>query len=233
MNQPTHLAASPFFLLLMLISLYWLCITIRKRTGNMFVNPVLICTTVFIIYLKITDTPYSEFEKTGRLVSIWLQPAVVCLAIPLYLQWKKIRAQWFPIIASQLVGSVIGIVSGVLIAHFLGASREVSIALLAKSVTLPIALEVTQVLGGIPAVSAAGVIVAGVTGQMLGFALLKYGTHNPTSQSLAQGTASHAMGIAVCLEKSGRFAAYATLGLILNGVMTAFLAPLILPFLPI
>lgn len=228
-----YVTASPFLLLLMLISFYWLCVTLRKRTGNPFLNPMLLCTVIFIIYLKITDTPYSEFEKTGKLVSVWLQPAVVCLAVPLYLQWQKIRAQWLPIIMSQIVGCMVGIVSGVMFAHALGASREVSLALTAKSVTLPIALEVTQVLGGIPPVSAAGVIVAGLTGQIFGFAIMKYGIRNPISKSLAQGTASHAIGIATCLEKSGRFAAYATLGLILNGVMTAFLAPLILPFLPL
>lgn len=231
MNTDYSVAAGPFLLLLMLVGFYWLCVTVRKRTGNPFVNPMLLGTVFFIVYLKITDTPYGEFEKTGRLVSVWLQPAVVCLAVPLYLQWQKIRAQWLPILVSQMVGCVVGIVSGVWIAHALGADREVVLALTAKSVTLPIALEVTQVLGGIPAVSAAGVIVAGLTGQMAGFALMKYGIRNPISKSVAQGTASHAIGIATCLEKSGRFAAYATLGLILNGIMTAFLAPLILPLL--
>ncbi|QMT30910.1 LrgB family protein [Alysiella filiformis] len=233
MSSNTYVAASPFLILLLLVCVYWLTVTIRKRTGNPFVNPMLFGTIFFIVYLKLTDTPYSEFEKTGKLIGFWLQPAVVCLAIPLYLQWQKIRAQWLPIIASQVVGCVVGIVSGVWIANALGASREVSVALVAKSVTLPIALEVTQVLGGVPAVSAAGVIVAGLTGQMVGFAAMKYGIHNPISKSVAQGTASHAIGIATCLEKSGRFAAYATLGLILNGVMTAFLAPLIVPFLAI
>lgn len=224
-------AASPFLLLFMLVSLYWLCMLVRKRTGSPFVNPVLICTTIFIVYLKLTGTSYSQFYQTGQLVSAWLQPAIVCLAIPLYLQWQKIRAQWLPIMLSQLVGCVVGIVSGVLIAQYMGASREVSMALAAKSVTLPIALEITNVLGGIPSISAAGVILAGLTGQMLGFMLMRPFIRNPIAQSLAQGTTSHAMGIAACLEKSGKFAAYATLGLILNGVITSFVAPLIVPWL--
>lgn len=223
--------ANPFWLLTMLVSLYWLCMTVRKRTGSPFINPVLICTVIFIIYLKLTDTPYSEFQQTGRLVSVWLQPAIVCLAVPLYLQWQKIRAQWLPIMLSQLVGSVVGIVSGVWIAHMLGAAREVSTALATKSVTLPIALEVTGVLGGIPSISAAGVILAGLTGQMFGFMILRNTAHSPIAKSLAHGTASHAMGIVSCLEKSSKFAAYATLGLILNGILTAFIAPLIVPFL--
>ncbi|MDK4574179.1 LrgB family protein [Kingella kingae] len=227
----TSFASNPFLLLFMLVSLYWLCIVIRKRTGSPFVNPVLICTTIFIIYLKVTDTPYADFQKTGQLVSVWLQPAIVCLAVPLYLQWQKIRAQWLSILLSQLAGSVVGVVSGVWIAHFMGAAREVSMAVAAKSVTLPIALEITQVLGGIPSISASGVILAGLTGQMFGFMLMKNWTKNPIAKALAQGTTSHAMGIVACLEKSGRFAAYATVGLILNGVITSLIAPLIVPFL--
>lgn len=226
-----HFAANPYLLLLMLLGLYWLCIVIRQRTGSPFINPVLIGTIVFIIYLKLTDTPYSEFQKTGQLVSAWLQPAIVCLAIPLYLQWQKIRAQWLPIMVSQLVGCVVGIVSGVLMAQAMGAEREVSMALAAKSVTLPIALEVTKILGGVPSISASGVILAGLTGQMFGFLLMRRWFRNPIAKSLGIGTASHAMGIAACLEKSSKFAAYATLGLILNGVMTSFVAPLIVPLL--
>lgn len=230
MNQPS-IAASPFVLLFLLISLYWLVMRIRQHTGSPFVNPVLICTIVFIIYLKATNTPYSQFYQTGQWVSAWLQPAVVGLAVPLYLQWQKIRAQWLPIMLSQLVGCVISIVSGVWFTQLLGASPEISKAIAAKSATLPIALEVTKTLGGIPSISAAGVILAGLTGQMLGFMILHKITRNPIAMSLAQGTTSHAMGIAACVEKSGTFAAYATVGLILNGMMIAFFTPIIVPWL--
>lgn len=226
--------AHPFWLLLLLIGIYWLCMTVRRRTGNPFANPVLIGTLLMIGYLKLTDTSYETFWQAGQMAAFWLQPAVVCLAIPLYQQWSRIRKQWLPIVVSQLAGSVAGIVSGVWLAHWLGADRDISMALAAKSATLPIALEVTQVLGGIPSISASGVILAGLTGQMAGFWLLRrFGVRNRISHALAQGTASHAMGIAASLEKGGKFAAYATLGLIFNGVLTAFLAPLLVPLLGI
>lgn len=225
------LAANPFWLLFLLISVYSLSMMIRKRTGSPFVNPVLIGTIFFIVYLKWTGTSYRDFYQTGQMVSIWLQPAIVCLAVPLYAQWQKIKAQWLPIIASQCVGSVVGLVSGVCLAKWLGASQQASIAIAAKSVTLPIALEITQVLGGIPSMTAAGVILAGLTGQMFGFILLNLWIKNSISQALAQGTTSHAMGIVACVEKSGRFAAYATVGLILNGILTAIFAPIIVPYL--
>ena len=157
---------------------------------------------------------------------------MVCLAVPLYVQWQKIRKQWLPILLSQLLGSLVGIVSAVLIAHWMGAERAVTLSLAAKSVTNPIALEITHSIGGIPAITAATVIMAGMLGQMLGFRALQVGRiRNPSSRGMSIGSASHAMGISAALEQSQKLAAYASLGLIFNGVLTAFLVPVVLPLM--
>lgn len=227
MNQAFFL--QPAWLLFVLVMVYWLLLLWRRRTGWIWVNPVLFGTVAMVVYLKASGITYSQFNEAGRLVSFWLQPAVVCLAVPLYQQWQKIRRQWLPILLSQCVGSVVGIVSGVLFAYWLGASKMVSLSLAAKSVTMPIALEVTKATGGMPAVVAAGVIIAGAFGQSFGYALLHYGrVKNPISKALAHGTGSHAMGIAASLEISQQYAAYATVGLIFNGVLTSFITPFIM-----
>lgn len=232
MNNSAPFTSNPFFLLFLLISLYWIASSIRRRTGSIFANPLMLCTIALIVYLKYTHTPYADFRQASQVVSVWMQAAIVCLAVPLYLQWDKIRSQWLPIMASQLVGSIVGIITGVWIAHLMGASHKVSMALAAKSVTLPIALSITDVLGGASPISAAGVILAGLTGQIFGFAIMHQAKfHNPISKSIAQGSASHALGIAASMEKSAKFATYATLGLILNGVLTSILAPIIVPWL--
>ena len=187
---------------------------------------------MLIGYLYITDTPYPQFHAAAQFIDFWLQPAVVCLAVPLYVQWQKIRKQWLPILLSQLLGSLVGIVSAVLIAHWMGAERAVTLSLAAKSVTNPIALEITHSIGGIPAITAATVIMAGMLGQMLGFRALQVGRiRNPSSRGMSIGSASHAMGISAALEQSQKLAAYASLGLIFNGVLTAFLVPVVLPLM--
>ena len=168
------------------------------------------------------------------MIDFWLKPAVVCLAVPLYVNWTKIRSQWLPIVASQAAGSLTGIITGVYIAKWMGADRDVVLSLAAKSVTNPIAIEITRAIGGIPAITAATVILAGMMGQMIGFKLLSASTiKTPTSQGISMGSASHAMGIAAALDRSRKFAAYASLGLIFNGVLTAALAPIIVPLLGI
>ena len=171
------------------------------------------------------------YHNAAQFIDFWLKPAVVVLAVPLYQNRRKIFNQWLPVIVSQLAGSITGIVTGMYFAKWLGAGRDVALSLASKSVTNPIAIEITRSIGGIPAITAATVIIAGLVGQIAGYKMLKNTVVMPSSVGMSLGTASHAMGIAASLERSRRMAAYAGLGLTLNGVLTALIAPLIIPVL--
>lgn len=221
----------PSILLFLTLAAYALAIIIRKRTGNILFNPVLISTIALIAYLKILNIDYAVYHNAAQFIDFWLKPAVVVLAVPLYQNRRKIFNQWLPVIVSQLAGSITGIVTGMYFAKWLGAGREVVLSLASKSVTNPIAIEITRSIGGIPAITAATVIIAGLVGQIAGYKMLKNTVVMPSSVGMSLGTASHAMGIAASLERSRRMAAYAGLGLTLNGVLTALIAPLIIPVL--
>lgn len=221
----------PSILLFLTFAAYALAIIIRKRTGNIFFNPVLISTVALIAYLKILNIDYAVYHNAAQFIDFWLKPAVVVLAVPLYQNRRKIFNQWLPVIVSQLAGSITGIVTGMYFAKWLGAGRDVVLSLASKSVTNPIAIEITRSIGGIPAITAATVIIAGLVGQIAGYKMLKNTVVMPSSVGMSLGTASHAMGIAASLERSRRMAAYAGLGLTLNGVLTALIAPLIIPVL--
>jgi predicted murein hydrolase (TIGR00659 family) len=225
---------NPIWTVFLILSVYFVAMILRRRTGNPWVNPLIIATFVLIFYIQILGIPYEKFKVGADMVDFWLKPAVVVLAVPLYLNWDKIRKQWLPIMVSQAVGSVVGLFSGVLIAHWMGANKMVSISLAAKSVTTPIAIEVTHSLGGAPSITVVAVILAGLTGQMLGLYSLRLAKVNmPSAQGLSLGTASHALGTSAAFEKSGKYAAYASVGLIFNGILTAFLAPVLVPLLPL
>ena len=221
----------PSILLFLTLAAYALAIIIRKRTGNILFNPVLISTVALIAYLKILNIDYAVYHNAAQFIDFWLKPAVVVLAVPLYQNRRKIFNQWLPVIVSQLAGSITGIVTGMYFAKRLGAGRDVVLSLASKSVTNPIAIEITRSIGGIPAITAATVIIAGLVGQIAGYKMLKNTVVMPSSVGMSLGTASHAMGIAASLERSRRMAAYAGLGLTLNGVLTALIAPLIIPVL--
>ena len=204
----------------------------QKKTGWVLLNPILLTIATLILYLKVTGISYETYSEGGQLIEFWLKPAVVALGVPLYLQLEMIKNQLLPILLSQLVGCLVGLVSVILIAKGLGATPEVVCSLAPKSVTTPIAMEVSDATGGIPSLTAAVVVLVGLFGAVFGFKVLGFGqVKSPIAQGLSMGTASHAIGTSAAMEISSKYGAYASLGLTLNGILTAVLAPIVLRLL--
>lgn len=205
---------------------------LQRRTGWVLLNPILLTIASLILFLKLTGISYEAYQEGGQLIEFWLKPAVVALGVPLYLQLEMIKKQLLPILLSQLVGCLVGIVSVVLVAKLLGATPDVICSLAPKSVTTPIAMEVSNTIGGIPSLTAAVVVLVGLFGAVFGFKILTLGrVKSPIAQGLSMGTASHAIGTSAAMEVSRKYGAYASLGLTLNGILTALLTPAILRLL--
>ena len=200
------------------------------RTGIALLNPILVSVTLLIAFLYAAGIPYDKYTAGGGIVEFWLKPAVVALGVPLYRQLSTIRKQLLPILIAEFAGCIAGIVSVVLIADLLGATREVVLSLASKSVTTPIAMEVTAAVGGIPPLTAAVVVCVGIFGGMTGFRVMSLTrVHSPMAQGLSMGTAAHALGTSAAIDTGGhRYGAWASLGLTINGLFTALLAPTIL-----
>lgn len=184
--------------------------------------------------LLATNVSYEEYHETGKLIDFWLQPTVVALGVPLYKQLKIIKKKWLPILISQLAGCFVGLASVTVVAKMLGASMVVVRSLAPKSVTTPIAIEVSKSLRGIPSLTAAVVIVVGIIGAVLGIKILEIGKIRDTMAiGLSIGAASHALGASKAMEVNKEYGAYASLGLIMNGLFTALFSPIILSILGI
>ena len=202
---------------------------IQRRLGWVLFNPILVAIAVIIVFLLSMDIPYDTYHESAKMIDFWLKPAVVALGVPLYLQLSSIKRQFLPILASQMVGCIAGIVSVVIIAKVLGASDTVLMSLASKSVTTPIAMEVTQVLGGIPSLTAAIVVITGLIGAIIGFKTLSVGhVSNPMALGLSMGAASHAISTSAAMDRDQFVGAYASLGLTLNGILTALLTPTVI-----
>ena len=221
-----------FFLLAITFGFFFFSKLLQKKTGWVVLNPILLAIALLICFLKFTGVSYETYNEAGSLVEFWLKPAVVALGVPLYLQLRMIKKQLLPILVSQLVGCIVGLVSVTIIAKLMGASPAVIMSLAPKSVTTPIAMEVSKAAGGIPSLTAAVVVVVGLFGAICGFKILQVGhVGSPIAQGLSMGTASHAVGTSRAMEVSGKYGAYASLGLTLNGILTALLTPTILHLL--
>ena len=223
-----------YLLLALTFGVFALFKALQKKLGWVLLNPILLTIAVLILFLKVSGISYEAYNEGGELISFWLKPAVVALGVPLYLQLEMIKKQWLPILLSQLVGCLVGVISVVLIAKGLGATPDVICSLAPKSVTTPIAMEVSNATGGIPSLTAAVVVMVGLFGAVFGFKLLDMGkVKSPIAQGLSMGTASHAIGTSAAMEVSRKYGAYASLGLTLNGILTAILAPMMLRLLGI
>jgi len=221
-----------FFLLFITFACFYLSKKLQQKTGLIVLNPILITIAALILYLFSLDIPYQKYNEAGKMIDFWLKPAVVALGVPLYHQLSSIKKQLLPLIVSSFVGCVVGIVSVVLTSCWFGASEQVAVSMAPKSVTTPIAMEITNSLGGISSLTAVVVVFTGIFGAIFGFAVLKIGgVKNPISQSFAMGMAAHAVGTSRAIEVGMHFGAYSSLGLTLNGIITAVFTPTILHFM--
>lgn len=221
-----------FFLLALTFAVFYAARRLQLATRWVVLNPILLTILVLIGFLKSTGISYETYAGAGSMIDFWLKPAIVALGVPLYLQLRSIRSQWLPVLVSQLAGCLVGIVSVVFTARWMGASDAVIISLAPKSVTTPIAMEVTASLQGIPSLTAAIVVCVGLFGAVCGFKVLQIGrVKSPIAQGLSMGTASHAVGTSRAMEYGSGYGAYAGLGLILNGLLTALFTPLLLQWM--
>lgn len=207
---------------------------LQQKTKLIVLNPILVAVSIIIAFLSLTGISYQSYHEGTRMIEFLLKPAVVALGVPLYQQLDKIKKQAVPILVSQLAGCIAGVVSVVLIAKLLGASREVMLSLAPKSVTTPIAIEVSRTIGGVPSLTAAVVIVVGIFGAVFGYSLMRLlKVNSPVAQGLSMGTAAHGIGTSKSMQISEHYGAFSSLGLIANGIFTAALTPYILKLLPL
>jgi predicted murein hydrolase (TIGR00659 family) len=224
-----YLSASPLLALTLTLVAYQVGFWIYRRAGfNPLLNPVLIAVVLLVSLLLVTDTQYSVYFEGAQFVHFMLGPATVVLALPLYRQLERVRRSSIAILASLLAGSLTAAISAVGIAALFGASKETLVSLAPKSVTAPVAMGISEQLGGLPSLTAVLVILTGITGAALGPLLLNLmGVKDMAARGLAIGTASHGIGTARALQVSELAGAFSGLAMGLNALATATLLPLV------
>lgn len=202
-----------------------------KKINTPLFNPLLITIIVLIAILTYFGISFDTYYSQNTWVSFLLQPAVVALAFPLYEQLPQIQKNWKLILTSCLLGSSLSMFTASVIAVLLHGDIPLIAELLTKSITTPIAMEVTRQLGGEPSIAAILVVLAGLFGAILGYPIYRIiKIKHPIARGLTMGTVSHALGTSVCAENDSQDAAFSSLALVLCGVITSILAPAYLAF---
>ncbi|WP_163539977.1 LrgB family protein [Gracilibacillus sp. YIM 98692] len=197
-----------------------------QRFPNPFTLPIFMSTFSIVIFLLIFDIPYQTYMQGGKWIDLFLGPIVVSLAVPLYRQRMLIKKYVKAITVGILSGSTVGIVSGIAMAKGFGFQQEIIRTIAAKSVTTPVALGVTDTVGGNLSLAAVFVMIAGISGAMIGPGVVKlFRISHPVARGLGIGTASHAIGTAKALELGELEGAVSALSMTISAVVVSLLVP--------
>jgi len=201
----------------------------RAAGRQSWANPVLIAVIVLGLLLTATGTPYATYFEGAQFVHFMLGPATVCLALPMHDNLPRMRAAALPIMAGLVAGSLVAVVSALAIARAFGLGDEVLASLAPKSTTAPVAIGIAERLGGQPTLTAVLVLLTGILGAIVVTPLFDaLGFRDWRARGLAVGTAAHGIGTARAFQVNPTAGAFAGIGMGLNAILTAIIAPLAL-----
>ncbi|WP_027188149.1 LrgB family protein [Desulfovibrio cuneatus] len=198
---------------------------VRSKNNPLF-NIVAVSAAIIIAVLLACGITCEQYEPAKDIMTILLGPATVGLGLPLYRYRKLLRQQAGCIAMCVAGGALLAMFSAALIAQWGGLPHDVVMSIMVKGVSIPFAIEITGMYGGIPPLAAAFVVATGTFGSLVGsWFLTRVGVANPLGRGLALGTVSHAQGTAVALMEGEEQGAMAGLAMILAGIFTAAFAP--------
>ncbi|MGB8264702.1 MAG: LrgB family protein [Candidatus Velthaea sp.] len=223
-----YLSTSPLLGLTLTLLAYLGADRVWRRLGQpALLQPVLVAIVAIVLLLRLTNTPYERYFDGAQFVHFLLGPATVALAIPLYRNLKLIREDAAAVLVALLAGSITSIVAGILIAQVLGAPEILVRSIAPKSVTAPIAMAMSEKIGGIPSLTAALTILTGITGAVLATIVFRERPPDWAARGLGIGTASHGIGTARAIALDSVAGAFSTVALGANAILTSLLVPLV------
>jgi membrane protein len=215
------------FVLVLVVGIYLLSIKLHLKIRFPLLNPVLITILVLIGLLIILDVPYATFKKSSQMINFLLGPSVVALGYILHKQIHYLKGNVVSVLTSITVGAIVGIASILLVGKLFGADQTLIASLTPKSVTTPIAMALSESNGGIPALTAVVVVVAGVMGSIIAPPIMNWlGIKSPIAKGIALGASSHGVGTATAIQMGAIEGALSGLAIGIMGTITSLLLPL-------
>ena len=227
-----YLSASPLFGLTATLVVYLLAQAASARLGGApWANPVLWSVLVLAGGLLATGVDYPTYFAGAQFIHFLLGPAVVALAWPLWQRRVELRERFGRILLAAFLGGAAASASALLLGWAVGLPHDVVLSLAPKSVTAPVAMGISEKIGGIPALSAVFAVLTGMVGALSGkylFHAMRPATdpEGYAARGFALGTASHGIGAARALQVDAQAGAYAGLALGLQVILAALLMPL-------
>ncbi len=225
-----YLSASPLLGLTATLLAYSLAYKLYESLGmHPLLHPVVTAVALLIGFLSWAGISYPAYFEGAQFVHFLLGPATVALAVPLFQQLAKLRRLWAPVLVATLLGVVVGAASSVGLARLFGASAQTQLSLAPKSVTAPVAMGISEQIGGLPSLTAVLVVLTGILGAVIGsrlFRLLRI--RDDSIKGIAMGITAHGIGTARAFQLSREMGAFSGLAMALSALSSAVLVPLLL-----
>ena len=226
----SYLARDPLLWLTTTLAAYLAGHMIYQASGrNPLANPAAIAVILLTVLIRGTGTEFATYFEGAQFVHFLLGPATVCLALPLWENLPRVRRAALPLIAALLAGSLVSMFSAMVILWAFGGSQEMLASMAPKAATAAVAIGISEHLGGSPSMTALFVLLTGITGALIATPLLNLmGLRDRRARGFALGVAAHGIGTARALQANQTAGAFAGLGMGLNAILTAVLAPMVL-----
>ncbi|SEP62278.1 TIGR00659 family protein [Virgibacillus subterraneus] len=208
------------------VGIYAAAVYIYKKFNSPFTIPVIIATVIIIAILLAFQIPYEIYMRGGEWIDHMLGPAIVALAYPVYQRRKILKKLLVPILSGTMLGAAVGVSTGVLLAKWSGVDQLIIHSLAPKSVTTPVAMAITDTLGGATPLAAVFVMIAGIGGVLISSTVMKcFRIHHPIGRGVGMGSASHAIGTATIMELDQLAGSVSTIAMVVSAVVVSVITP--------
>jgi len=224
-----ELLTTPLFGIILSLLAFEIGHFIYNKTKISIFNPLLIAITLVIAFLLKFNISLEDYNKGAQLISFFLAPATIVLAVPLYKKINLLKANALPILIGITLGSLSGIISVLALSKLFKIDKSIAASLVPKSITTPIGIEVSKQLGGIPAITVAAIIITGIIGAIIAPYVCRFlKIKNKIAIGIAIGTSSHALGTTKAVELGEIEGAMSSLSIGIAGIIIVFLLPLLI-----
>ncbi|MBR0407536.1 MAG: LrgB family protein [Clostridia bacterium] len=221
------LSSSSFFAIALTLLIWRFATALQRKVKSPLLHPILVSTLTVILVLMLFKIPNVAYQENMKPFSFLMTPATVCLAVPLYEQAKVLRRNLPAIMIGVLCGTLTSLLCVFILCVLFGLDAAMTVSLLPKSVTTAIGVPISESMGGFSSITVTAIISSGILGNIFApyfYKLLKI--QDPVAQGAAMGTAAHVIGTTKANEIGSVQGAVSSLALVIAGIMTAFLVPL-------
>lgn len=220
-----ELWASPFFGIAVSILAFWIGVKLQERLKSVLCNPLLIAIVLIAGLLSVFHIPYESYNAGGAIINMFLAPATACLAVSIYSKIQILKENWLPIVVGCTTGSVTSMGSVYLLCRLFRLDKAMTASLIPKSVTTPIAVEVSAAHGGIVPVTVIAVIFTGILGSIFAPLLIRvFQVKDPVAAGLSIGACSHAVGTSRAVQLGETQGAMSGLAIGICGIITVIVS---------